>query len=159
MSKLSHLDTSGRVQQVDVSHKSPSLRRAVASCLVYFPLPSWEDLQRSGFVSKKGAILETARMAGIMAAKRTSDLIPLCHPLMLEHVEIECLVHTTDPSIQIQATVAAFAKTGVEMEALVACQAAALTVYDMCKALTHEIVITELRLEEKSGGKHDFKRS
>jgi cyclic pyranopterin monophosphate synthase len=146
---FSHVDSAGRPRMVDVGDKRPTDRRAVASGAV---LASAEVLEAIASHSvKKGPVLDTARLAGIMAAKRTSELIPLCHPLPLDVVDLDCEV--LDDRVQITATARTTGRTGVEMEALTAVSVAALTVYDMCKALDRTMVITDVRLEEKSGGR------
>jgi cyclic pyranopterin phosphate synthase len=149
MGELTHLDKEGRVRMVDTGAKPATARRARASARV---LMSAETLAavRAGR-TPKGDPLETARLAGIMAAKRTADLIPLCHPLPLTHVEVRAEV--LDDGVRLEAEAATTAQTGVEMEALTAVAVAALTVYDMCKAVEKGITITDVRLEEKSGGK------
>lgn len=145
--KLSHYDDSGRASMVDVSGKSPTKRSAQASAFVAISPRVLEALPEN----PKGNPLEVARVAGIMAAKRTSDLIPMCHPLPLSHVD----VHTRlcDDGVAITSEVTTTSVTGVEMEALVAASVAALTVYDMCKALDKGIEIRQVVLETKSGGK------
>lgn len=152
--ELSHLDAQGRLRQVDVSHKSASRREAIAQAVVRFPKDVFEHLQQGGFVSSKGSILEVARIAGIQASKRTAELIPLCHVLSLDYAEVNFEI--MENALRIVSKTRVYAKTGVEMEALTTCSVAALTVYDMCKALSHEIAIDEIRLLEKSGGKHDY---
>src|SRR5271167_242694 len=151
--KLSHYDAAGRASMVDVSHKSPTLREAEAYAFVAMSRTVLRALPRN----PKGDPLEVARIAGIQAAKRTAELIPMCHPLPLSKVDVSCeLKHA---GIAIRAVVRTTAVTGVEMEALVAAAVAALTVYDMCKALDKGIEIREVRLERKSGGKSgDYKR-
>lgn len=153
--ELSHLDAQGSLRQVDVSHKSASQREAIAHAVVRFPAAVFAHLQEGGFVSSKGSILEVARIAGIQASKRTAELIPLCHALPLDFAEVNFEV--MENALRIVTKARVYAKTGVEMEALTACSVAALTVYDMCKALSHEVEIGEIRLLEKSGGKHDYK--
>jgi len=140
---------------VDTSAKKITTRRAVASARV---LMSAETLAAiSSHRTPKGDPLETARLAGIMAAKRTADLIPLCHPLPLTHVDVQAQI--TDAGVLLEAVVSTNAQTGVEMEALTAVSVAALTVYDMCKALDKAITITDIRLESKTGGKSsDYRR-
>jgi cyclic pyranopterin monophosphate synthase len=155
MSELSHLDEQGRVAMVDTSAKEASVRRALASARVLMS-PATLQAVRAGR-TPKGDPLETARIAGIMAAKRTAELIPLCHPLPLTHVEVRA--ELTDYGVRIEAEAATRAQTGVEMEALTAAAVAALTVYDMCKAVEKGIRITDVQLEEKTGGKSgDWKR-
>ncbi len=149
MNELSHVDEEGRVRMVDTSGKRKTARRAVASARV---LMSPETLAAvRAHQTPKGDPLEVARLAGLMAAKRTADLIPLCHPLPLTHVEVRA--ELTDDGVRLEAEAATNAETGVEMEALTAATVAALTVYDMCKAMEKGITITDVRLEEKSGGK------
>ncbi|MGE5326961.1 MAG: cyclic pyranopterin monophosphate synthase MoaC [Deltaproteobacteria bacterium] len=145
--KLSHYDKAGRVRMVDVSEKSSTNRTAVAEALVKMSPQTLRALKRN----PKGNPLEIARIAGIAAAKRTSELIPLCHPLMLSHVDVRA--EMCKNGILITSRVRTSGPTGVEMEALTSAAVAALTVYDMCKALDRGIVISGLRLLEKSGGK------
>src|SRR6185369_1202574 len=151
--KLSHYDGSGRAGMVDVSAKTPSKREARASALVVLKPAVLKALPKN----PKGDPLEVARLAGIMAAKRTSDLIPMCHPLPLSHVDVT--MRLCENGVAIGSRVTTTEVTGVEMEALVAASVAALTVYDMCKALDKGIEIREIVLEHKSGGKSgDFRR-
>jgi cyclic pyranopterin phosphate synthase len=155
MSELSHMDEEGRVRMVDTGAKAATARRARASVRVLMSQATVEAVRAHR--TPKGDPLETARIAGIMAAKRTADLIPLCHPLPLTHVEVRATLE--DGGVLIEAEAATNAQTGVEMEALTAASVAALTVYDMCKALEKGITVTDLRLEEKTGGKSgDWKR-
>jgi cyclic pyranopterin phosphate synthase len=154
MSELSHFDESGHVKMVDISAKSETARTARASARVKLNSNTMSVL-RSG-PNPKGDPLEIARIAGIQAAKRTSDLIPLCHQIPLSTVDIS--VEMESDGIFIEATAKTTARTGVEMEALTAVSVAALTVYDMCKAVQKDIVITDIRLESKTGGKEDYKR-
>lgn len=149
LKQLSHIDNEGRAVMVDTSDKSISARRAVASAAVLMSAETVARLREHQ--TPKGDPLETARLAGIMAAKRTADLIPLCHPLPLTHVEVRATLVET--GVQLEAEAATNAQTGVEMEALTAVSVAALTVYDMCKALDKGITITDIRLEKKEGGK------
>ena len=152
-SKLSHYDSAGRARMVDVTAKSSTAREAEASALVVMSPAVLTALSRN----PKGDPLETARLAGIMAAKKTSELIPLCHPLPLSHVDVE--LRQCENGIAISSRVKTMAETGVEMEALVAASVAALTVYDMCKALDKGIEIREIMLQKKSGGKSgDYNR-
>lgn len=153
-SRLTHLDEAGLPRMVDVAGKTPSLREATAQALVRFPADVAAELQRTGLRGKKGAIIDTAVVAGTMAAKRTHELIPFCHPLALERCDF-ALEFISATELRIRCEVAITHKTGVEMEALTGATVAALTVYDMCKALSHEIVIAEVALLEKSGGKRD----
>ncbi len=151
--KLSHYDGAGRAKMVDVSKKSATRRQAEASAFVVLNPAVLKALPRN----PKGDPLEVARLAGIMAAKKTSDLIPLCHPLPLSHVDVT--LRLCENGVAIASKVTTTAVTGVEMEALVAAAVAALTVYDMCKALDKGIAIREIVLESKSGGKSgDFVR-
>ncbi len=152
--RLSHYDSSGRARMVDVSAKTATRRTATASAFVELSKKVLAALPSN----PKGDPLETARLAGIQAAKRTSELIPMCHPLPLTHVDVQAEI--APGGIRITATAATTGPTGVEMEALTAAAVAALTVYDMTKALDKSIVIRELRLESKSGGKSgDYQRS
>ena len=147
---LTHLDSEGRARMVDVGHKPDTQRAAVATGEVRMK-PETLALIRAGNV-KKGDVLATAQLAGIMAAKRTADLIPLCHPLPLTHIEVNCELKDDLPGVAITATVRTTGKTGVEMEALTAVSVAALTVYDMAKAAEKTMQITNVRLLEKHGG-------
>ncbi|HEX8494424.1 MAG TPA: cyclic pyranopterin monophosphate synthase MoaC [Pyrinomonadaceae bacterium] len=149
MKRLSHIDDEGRVAMVDTSAKPVTARRAIASARV---LMSTETVRaiRAG-QTPKGDPLETARLAGIMAAKRTAELIPLCHPLALTHIDVRAKL--SEAGVLLEAEVATEGQTGVEMEALTAVSVAALTVYDMCKAVDKAITITDVRLEMKTGGK------
>lgn len=157
MTQFTHLDESGAARMVDVGQKLRSRRVAVASGLVRM-LPSTLSKICEQHLPK-GNVLEVARLAGIIAAKKTSDLIPLCHNIPLESIEL-VLEPVGADAISIQATVASDGKTGVEMEALTAVSVAALTVYDMCKAIDRGITIDAVKLEEKSGGVHgDYRRS
>lgn len=148
-SKFSHLDKDGRAHMVDVSQKSDTSRRAIASGLVKMSPETINIIKNQQL--PKGDPFETARIAGILAAKQTSTLIPLCHPLPLSHIDIN--LELTDEGILIKASVATKAPTGVEMEALTAVSLAALTIYDMCKAVEKNITITNIQLESKTGGK------
>lgn len=155
---FTHLDAVGRATMVDTSHKPTTLRSATARSVVVLPdnvlaeLMVGDELQ-----SAKGSVFQTAILAGIMAAKKTGDLIPLCHPLGLDNCQVH--IHFDEnQQVVIDCTAIVSARTGVEMEALVGASIAALTVYDMCKALSHDIVIRETRLMAKTGGKRDFRR-
>lgn len=151
--RLSHYDSAGRVSMVNVSRKAVTERTAVARAFVNMPA----DVLAALPSNPKGDPLEIARIAGIMAAKKTSDLIPLCHPLPLSHIGVECRLQPT--GIEILATASTTARTGVEMEALTAASIAALTIYDMTKALDKAIEIREIYLLRKSGGKSgDYQR-
>ena len=149
MSKLSHLDDKGQAHMVDVSGKEVTTRSATARGRVLM-LAETLILLREG-LAKKGDVLATARIAGIMAAKKTSDIIPLCHPLMISKVSVDFQIG--DGVVDVEATVKVEGKTGVEMEALTACSVACLTIYDMLKAVDRGMKITDLRVVEKSGGK------
>ncbi len=151
MSPLSHLDRRGRVRMVDVSAKTPSVREAVARGRVRMA-PATLRLLRSGKAAK-GDVLTTAHLAGVMAAKRTSEWIPLAHPLLLDDVAIEFLFVSRPAAVSIEARVRTTSRTGVEMEALTAVSAAALTLYDMLKAVDRGMVIGEIGLWEKRGGR------
>ncbi len=142
---------------VDVSGKKVSLRTATARSIVAMPAEVRTHFVNGDIQSKKGPVFQTAIIAGIMAAKKTGDLIPLCHPLGLDNCTIDIHINELQ-EIVIDCTATITAKTGVEMEALTGASVAALTIYDMCKALSHDIVIKETKLMEKTGGKRDFKR-
>lgn len=154
--RLTHLDAARRPTMVDVAPKDASFRVAVAEARVKLPRAVAAELRRTGHRTKKGPVFDTAIVAGVMGAKRTHELIPFCHPLGLEHCSIE--IESTGSAIRIRCRVAVHHKTGVEMEALAGATVAALTIYDMCKALSHDIEITGVRLLEKTGGKRDFRR-
>ena len=148
---LSHLNNRGEAQMVDVSSKKATRRQAVAEGKITM---SWETLKTiEAGNAPKGDVLGTAKIAGIMAAKQTANLIPLCHPLPIHKIEVEIMPNPNLPGYEIQATVAIKAETGVEMEALTAVSVAALTLYDMAKALEKSMQITEIRLLSKTGGK------
>ncbi|NRA03071.1 MAG: cyclic pyranopterin monophosphate synthase MoaC [Myxococcales bacterium] len=151
MSRSSHFDAKGRARMVDVRPKPVTQREAVARGRVRLSEATLEAVLEGS--SKKGDVLGVARIAGIQAAKRTADWIPLAHPLAIESVEIDLRPEPGEGSIEIEARVGISARTGVEMEALVAVSAAALTLYDMCKSLDRSIVIEEIRLVRKTGGK------
>ena len=157
MSSFTHIDDKGRVRMVDVTDKHPTVRVAVAGGAV---MMKPETLKLIGDQKvKKGNVLETARIAGIMAAKKTSELIPMCHPLNLTHVQVDFEPDEAQNRIDIAASVRTIDQTGVEMEALTAVSVAALTIYDMCKSYDREMTIARIRLLEKSGGKSGvFKR-
>ena len=155
MDQLSHLDDQGRIQMVDTSDKTATTRHAVASARVLMSPETIAALREHR--TPTGDPLEAARLAGIMAAKRTADLIPLCHPLPLTHADVKATLE--DYGVYVESSASTNAQTGVEMEALVAASVAALTIYDMCKALDKGIVISDLRLERKTGGKSgDYQR-
>ncbi len=151
---LSHIDSQNQPTMVDVSGKSVSKRTAVAEARVQFPPQAAAVLREQNFVGAKGPVFQTAIIAGVMAAKRTHELIPFCHPLGIENCKIA--IDMQGDIAVIQCTVSVHHKTGVEMEALTGASIAALTIYDMCKALTHDMVICATRLIEKRGGKSDF---
>ncbi|MBD2101211.1 cyclic pyranopterin monophosphate synthase MoaC [Leptolyngbya sp. FACHB-261] len=148
---LTHLDSSGQAQMVDVSAKAQTLRQAVAAAQVRMQQSTFEAIENGN--APKGDVLGTAKLAGIMAAKQTANLIPLCHPLPLTKVRVELSPDPELPGYQIRAEVKTRAETGVEMEALTAASVAALTLYDMAKALEKSIQIEHIRLVSKSGGK------
>ena len=155
---LTHLDDKGQPAMVDVSEKSVSRRSATARSIVALPEAVYQQLTGGDIQSAKGPVFQTAILAGIMAAKKTGELIPLCHPLGLDNCRITIEVND-QKELVIDCTATITAKTGIEMEALVGASIAALTVYDMCKAMSHDIVIKETRLLEKTGGKNDFSRT
>lgn len=150
--KLTHLDADGNANMVDVGDKPDSQRVAVAAGRVYMK-PETLHLIQEGNI-KKGDVLSVARIAGIMAAKRTAELIPLCHPIPINKISIDLSLNTEKSAIEIIATVRTTGKTGVEMEALTAVSTAALTIYDMAKAVDREMRLSDIRLIEKRGGVH-----
>jgi cyclic pyranopterin monophosphate synthase len=156
-SRLTHLDERNRPAMVDVSTKEVTHRVATAEARVRLPPNVAAALRKSGHRTKKGPVFDTAIVAGVMAAKRTHDLIPFCHPLPLDKCDID-IEDRRGGEILIRCQVSVHHRTGVEMEALTGATVAALTIYDMCKALSHDIEITGVRLVEKTGGKRDFKR-
>ena len=158
MAKLTHLDANNRPKMVDVGAKLVTHREASAEARVKLPPAVARELARTGHRTKKGPVFDTAIVAGVMAAKRTHELIPFCHPLGVERCSVD-IATRNGGRIHIICSVAVHHKTGVEMEALVGASAAALTVYDMCKALSHDIEIGPVRLLRKSGGKRDFQRN
>ncbi len=149
MSKLSHINTKGEAHMVDVSAKEVTTRTAIAQARVTVKTATLKLIQSGA--AKKGDVLAAARLAGIMAAKKTSDLIPLCHPLMISKVTVDFKLARSH--IDVEALVKVEGKTGVEMEALTACAIACLTLYDMVKGVDRGVVISDLRLMEKTGGK------
>lgn len=152
MSKqLTHLDESGRAKMVDVGDKADTERKAIARGCVFMQ-PETLQLIIEGSI-KKGDVLTIAQLSGVMAAKRTSDLIPLCHPLLLSHIEVTCVPNPADSCVDIEATVRLKGKTGVEMEALTAVSVAGLTIYDMAKAVDRGMRISNVRVVHKSGGR------
>ena len=154
--KFTHVSPSGLPQMVNVSPKKVTVRTARAQAIVNPGKEILARLSNSEIVTKKGPVFQTAIIAGVMGAKNTASLIPFCHPLGLEDCQVE--IKVIKNKIIINASTTLTAKTGVEMEALTAATVAALTIYDMCKALSHDIVIEEIKLLEKTGGKKDFKR-
>jgi cyclic pyranopterin monophosphate synthase len=155
-STLSHLDSDGDITMVDVSGKTATTREANASGQVRFPSEIYTQIKAADGMTKKGSITQTAHIAGIMAAKRTHDLIPLCHPLPLDKIGLSFEYNDALNSITVSAVVKVTHKTGVEMEALTAVSVACLTIYDMTKALSHDIVIDDIHLVKKTGGKSDY---
>ncbi len=151
---LSHLDAQQNPSMVDVSDKNITKRTAIAQSIVLVSAEIMAHLQAGDIQTKKGPVFQTAILAGTMGAKKTSELIPLCHPLGLDSCKFD--IQTIDNQIIIKCTCSLSAKTGVEMEALTGASIAALTIYDMCKAMSHDIVILETRLLKKTGGKSDF---
>jgi cyclic pyranopterin monophosphate synthase len=156
--KLTHLDAAHRPTMVDVGAKTASHREASAEAIVKLPPNVARALAATGHRTKKGPVFDTAIVAGVMAAKRTHEIIPFCHPLALERCTVD-ISSGARGQIRIVCNVAVHHKTGVEMEALVGASTAALTIYDMCKALSHDIEIGRLRLLRKTGGKRDFLRA
>lgn len=154
---LSHINTSGNPAMVNVGEKPITHRVAKARAMVLLPPPVLALFTDKEINSPKGPVFQTAIIAGVMAAKRTGDLIPLCHPLGLEDCQITIELREDGVAV-IDCTAAVTGKTGVEMEALTGASIAALTIYDMCKALSHDIVIKEVKLMEKTGGKRPFSR-
>jgi cyclic pyranopterin phosphate synthase len=155
-SPFSHISDQGDAAMVDVSGKSATTRSARASARVQLPDNVTNNLIDGELHLPKGPVFQTARIAGIMGAKRTAELIPLCHPLPIDHIAVDITMNGS--TADILTTVTTTGKTGVEMEALTAASVAALTIYDMCKALSHDIVIGPIQLLEKTGGKNDYKR-
>jgi cyclic pyranopterin monophosphate synthase len=158
MSKLSHIDEQGKPSMVDVGEKQATKRIATARSIVVLPDEVLQQLTNGDIQTKKGSVFQTAIIAGIMGAKKTGELIPLCHPLGMDNCKVD-IQFNEQQELVINCTASITAKTGIEMEAMVGASIAALTVYDMCKALSHDIVIKETRLIEKTGGKSDFKRT
>ncbi len=157
MQDFTHFNEQGRAKMVDVGEKDPSCRKAIAGARVLVSPETFGRIRSGGM--KKGDVLTVAQIAGIMGAKRTSELIPMCHPIQINGIDMELSLNEERYSVEITATVSCAGRTGVEMEALTAVSTAALTVYDMCKAVQKDIVITDIRLLEKTGGVHgDFKR-
>jgi cyclic pyranopterin phosphate synthase len=157
-SGLTHLDARHRPTMVDVGAKAVTLRSAVAQARLRLPPAVARALRASGHRTRKGPVFDTAIVAGVMAAKRTHELIPFCHPLGLDNCAIE-IAHPRGGEIVVRCSVSVHHRTGVEMEALTGATVAALTIYDMCKALSHDIQITAVRLLAKSGGRRPFRRA
>jgi cyclic pyranopterin monophosphate synthase len=157
---MTHLDDKNQPKMVNVAPKMVTNRSATARSIVFLPLEILEKMAENAvdLPSKKGAVFQTAILAGIMAAKKTGDLIPLCHPIGLENCQID-LFFDEKRRVVIDCTATVTAKTGVEMEALVGASIAALTIYDMCKAISHDMIILETKLMAKTGGKNDFQRT
>jgi len=155
MADLTHLDDSNQPRMVDVSAKTPTVRTATATCLVKLGSEILSQMEDGELKNKKGPVLHTAILAGICGTKKTSELIPLCHPLPLDSAKIEITPHDED-HLLITSTARTTSRTGVEMEALTGASTAALTLYDMCKAANPAIVINELKLQTKTGGKSDY---
>jgi len=151
LAKLTHMDDAGRPRMVDVSKKPDTIREAVAGGVVRMQAATFQLIKQGG--AAKGDVLAVAQLAGIMAAKRAPDLIPLCHPLLIGDIRVEFSLDEANSTIEITATVGSTGKTGVEMEALTATAVAALTIYDMCKAVDRGMKIENIRLIRKSGGK------
>jgi cyclic pyranopterin monophosphate synthase len=151
MSSFTHIDDEGRVRMVDVTGKKTTVRTAVAAGVIHMNPETMSLIQNQRV--KKGNVLETARIAAIMAAKKTSELIPMCHPLNITHIQVDFSADATESCIAIEASVRAVDQTGVEMEAITAVSVAALTIYDMCKSYDKEMTISKIRLLKKSGGK------
>ena len=158
MADFSHLNKKLEPTIVNVIGKPVTQRKAIAKATVELPENVLDKLKEGDFKTPKGSVFQTAIIAGIMAAKKTGELIPLCHPIGLENCEVSIELSNNN-EIEIYCTAEVEAKTGIEMEALTGASVAALTIYDMCKALSHDISIKEIKLMEKSGGKNDFKRS
>ena len=152
MRDFTHFDDRGQARMVDVGAKSPTRRTAVAGARVFVNENTFALIRDGGM--KKGDVLAVAQVAGIMGAKRTPDLIPMCHPVQIEGIDLDLTLNETQRCVDIQASVRCNGRTGVEMEALTAVSTAALTVYDMCKAVQKDIVISDIRLLEKTGGIH-----
>lgn len=157
MKKFTHLDKEGNPTMVDVASKSESERVAIARAIISVEQEILDLLENDEIQTKKGPIFQTAILAGIMATKKTSELIPLCHPLMISKANVDIHVNE-EKKIVIDCLVKLTGKTGVEMEALTGATVAALTIYDMCKGFSHNIIIEEVKLMKKTGGKNDFER-
>ena len=149
---FTHFNEQGRAKMVDVGEKNRTSRTAVAAARVLVNKETFSLIQSGGM--KKGDVLTVAQIAGIMGAKRTPDMIPMCHPIIIDGIDLDIFLDEERKSVEIHATVSCTGRTGVEMEALTAASTAALTVYDMCKAVQKDIVITDIRLLKKTGGVH-----
>ncbi|HTY81669.1 MAG TPA: cyclic pyranopterin monophosphate synthase MoaC [Dehalococcoidales bacterium] len=149
--RLTHIDAAGRPHMVDVGEKANTARKAAVKGFVRMHPATFKLIKQGGVA--KGDVINVAQLAGIMAAKRTSDLIPLCHPILIDSVDVDFQLDEAESTIEITATVSSYGKTGVEMEAFTAVSVAALTVYDMCKAVDRSMKIENIRLVHKSGGK------
>jgi cyclic pyranopterin phosphate synthase len=158
MTTFSHLNKEGKAAMVDVSSKKITRRSATARSIVVLPQEVLDQFHNGDITTKKGSVFQIAIIAGVMAAKKTGELIPLCHPLGLDDCQMTIAFNEAQ-EVVINCTATITAKTGVEMEALTGASIAALTIYDMCKAMSHDIVIKETRLVQKTGGKHDFDRT
>jgi cyclic pyranopterin phosphate synthase len=158
LSKLSHIDAENRPVMVDVGHKTATRREAHARSIVEFPEDVARQFVDGEFHTAKGPVFATAIIAGVMAAKKTHELIPFCHPLGLDNCDIRITMDPANRAV-VDCRCKVTHKTGVEMEALTGASIAALTIYDMCKALSHDITIRETKLISKSGGKKDFNRA
>ena len=157
MDDFTHFNAQGRAKMVDVGEKDPSRREATAGARVLVGRETFERIRTGGM--KKGDVLTVAQIAGIMGCKHTPDIIPMCHPVAINGIDMNLWLDEDRCSVEIEATVSCAGRTGVEMEALTAVSTAALTVYDMCKAIQKDIVISDVRLLRKTGGVHgDFKR-
>ncbi len=155
--EFTHLDKEGNPSMVNVAKKKVTYRTAKAQTKIYLPSNVLEQFEKGDIQTKKGPVFQTAIIAGVMAAKKTGELIPLCHPLGLENCQVDIFINDAK-EVVVECTTSITAKTGVEMEALTGASVAALTIYDMCKAFSHDILIKETKLMEKTGGKRDFKR-
>ena len=154
---FTHFNDQGRAKMVDVGEKSPTRRTATAAARVLVNESTFALIRSGGM--KKGDVLTVAQVAGVMGAKRTPELIPMCHPILMDGIDLSLRLDEARCAVEIQATVSCDGRTGVEMEALTAVSTAALTVYDMCKAVQKDMVITDIRLLKKAGGVHgDFER-
>lgn len=150
--EFTHFNEQGRAKMVDVGEKQPSRRTAVAAGRVLVNRQTFELIRSGGM--KKGDVLTVAQIAGVMGAKRTPDIIPMCHPILMDGIDMSLSLNAELPAVEIQAEISCDGRTGVEMEALTAVSVAALTVYDMCKAVQKDIVIEDIRLIRKTGGVH-----